>query len=129
MWTLPEWSRFTSRVPPSPWPTVTSVSGTGSVHRPVVEDSRPRCHTAGTRRSAHRAVSRTGTGVPAAEGDEDLEPAVEDIALPRPPAVACQLFRPMGEEVGKAGDPEQAVGPGVVAELELEVGHRAPRCR
>ena len=34
----------------------------------------------------------------------------------------------MGEEVTEAGEPEQAVGAGVVAERELEVGERAVRC-
>jgi hypothetical protein len=32
------------------------------------------------------------------------------------------------EKLGKSGQPEQAVGSGIVAELELEVGQRAPRC-
>jgi hypothetical protein len=34
----------------------------------------------------------------------------------------------VGEEVTEAGEPEQAVGSGVAAELELEVGERAVRC-
>jgi hypothetical protein len=33
-----------------------------------------------------------------------------------------------GEEVSEAGEPEQAVGPGVLAELELEVGQWAVLC-
>jgi len=34
----------------------------------------------------------------------------------------------VGEEVTETGEPEQAVGSGVVAKLELEVGERAVRC-
>ena len=34
----------------------------------------------------------------------------------------------VGEEVTETGEPEQAVGPGVLAECQLEVGQRAVRC-
>ena len=60
--------------------------------------------------------------------DEDVETVRADLdAEHRGPRCAGAVGG-VGEEVTEAGEPEQAVGSGVVAELELEVGERAVRC-
>ena len=61
--------------------------------------------------------------------DEDVETVGPDRdAEHRGPRCAGAVGG-VGEEVTEAGEPEQAVGPGVVAERELEVGERTVRCR
>ena len=61
-------------------------------------------------------------------GDEDVETVGPDRdAEHRGPRCAGAVGG-VGEEVTEAGEPEQAVGPGVVAERELEVGERTVRC-
>ena len=60
--------------------------------------------------------------------DEDVETVGADFdAEHRGPRCAGTVGG-VGEKVAEAGEPEQAVGSGVVAELELEVGERAVRC-
>ena len=60
--------------------------------------------------------------------DEDVETVGADLdAEHRGPRCAGPVGG-VGEEVTEASEPEQAVGSGVVAELELEVGERAVRC-
>ena len=59
--------------------------------------------------------------------DEDVETVGADLdAEHRGPRCAGAVGG-VGEQVAETGEPEQAVGPGVVAELELEVGERAVR--
>ena len=66
---------------------------------------------------------------PASSCDEDVETVGPDRdAEHRGPRCAGAVGG-VGEEVTEAGEPEQAVGSGVVAERELEVGERAVRCR
>ena len=104
------------------------VSGTGSCHHGVVED---------TRVGADRQVPDARLPGPALErrgrlagflGDEDVETVGADADAEHLGPRCAGAVGGVGEEVTEAGEPEQAVGSGVVAELELEVGERAVRC-
>ena len=102
----------------------------------------------GNRFGHHRVVEDTGVGggrqVPDAGlprpnlerrgslagffSDEDVETMSANLdAEHRGPRCASPVGG-VGEQVTEAGEPDQAVGSGVVAELELEVGERAVRC-